>query len=510
MTAYDRNRIALVRRTRRPCRRKRDRSPRRPQRRDLDHHRLRVFPGSTRGPHHDGHGKERPPLEDRAVDRRGRRRVLVGRCQRRLSDHPVSSARARQGRRRSAAPDPVPAVRRIRRLSTRSAVLEPAGRRPWRRRSAVVRHRLWRRGHRSAARARQQTLRVPRIENAVADGRSIAPVNDAGLPPLTATIQIDYAALSLSAATKLRFRYMLEGFSERLGLTPDSAARRSTRICRRAHTGFASSATNDGAVDRCAEAVWAFTLQPAFYQTGWFYALCAARRSLAGRASTGGPVSAAVRRQFAVVLAERTRVSREIHDTLLQSLGAVSLELEVLASQVEPSRRVDAGRAAAAAEAGRRVHHVKPASRSGICARRRLERRDSSTRSAPWRDMRDARDRRPDRGGGVADARARARWKSRSSCCGSPGKRINNACPPRTAPTTSRSTLEYRRRLRSPCGCATTAAGFVPADVPADRALRPSEHERARGAASAAGSRSPASPGAGTTIEVVVPVAWAE
>src|SRR5207247_8070873 len=55
---------------------------------------------------------------------------------------------------------------------------------------------------------------LPRIENAVADGRAIAPVNQVGLAPLTSTIQIDYAALSLSAATKLRFRYMLEGFSE--------------------------------------------------------------------------------------------------------------------------------------------------------------------------------------------------------------------------------------------------------------------------------------------------------
>jgi signal transduction histidine kinase len=40
----------------------------------------------------------------------------------------------------------------------------------------------------------------------------------------------------------------------------------------------------------------------------------------------------AVRKKYALVMAERARVSREIHDTLLQSLGAIGIELEVVAS----------------------------------------------------------------------------------------------------------------------------------------------------------------------------------
>src|SRR5690606_9126440 len=85
------------------------------------------------------------------------------------------------------------------------------------------------------------------------------------------------------------------------------------------------------------EAAWAFVVMPPFYQTPWFYAGAAAALAL----SLWGYWQLrlrAVRRQFALVVAERTRVSREIHDTLLQSLGAVNLELEAAA------RDLDAGR----------------------------------------------------------------------------------------------------------------------------------------------------------------------
>ena len=43
--------------------------------------------------------------------------------------------------------------------------------------------------------------------------------------------------------------------------------------------------------------------------------------------------------RFSLVLAERARVSREIHDTLLQSLGAIGLELETIASLLDPSQQ---------------------------------------------------------------------------------------------------------------------------------------------------------------------------
>jgi signal transduction histidine kinase len=43
------------------------------------------------------------------------------------------------------------------------------------------------------------------------------------------------------------------------------------------------------------------------------------------------------RRQFSLALAERARLSREIHDTLLQSLVGVALQLDAISSNLGPS-----------------------------------------------------------------------------------------------------------------------------------------------------------------------------
>ena len=85
-----------------------------------------------------------------------------------------------------------------------------------------------------------------------------------------------------------------------------------------------------------ASAQWAFRIQPAFYQTPLFYALCAmaivAATLLVWRFRLG-----LVKRQFSLALAERARLSREIHDTLLQSLVGVALQFDGIANGLGPS-----------------------------------------------------------------------------------------------------------------------------------------------------------------------------
>jgi signal transduction histidine kinase len=97
---------------------------------------------------------------------------------------------------------------------------------------------------------------------------------------------------------------------------------------------------NDGATWTVPEARWTFTVRPAFYQTAWFLALSASALLLAAWAVAHTRVWL-LNRQFAATLAERARLSREIHDTMLQSLVGIALQVQAIArrSGPEPSEQ---------------------------------------------------------------------------------------------------------------------------------------------------------------------------
>jgi signal transduction histidine kinase len=140
--------------------------------------------------------------------------------------------------------------------------------------------------------------------------------------------QFDYAGLSFTAPQKVRYRYMLQGFDHQW---TEAGARRSayyTNIPPGHYTFHVQACNNDG-LWNMAGASLAFTLQPHFYQTIWFYILLAL--------FAAGLVALFLRlrllraqREFRAVLAERNRIAREVHDTLAQGYVGVSVQLEVL------------------------------------------------------------------------------------------------------------------------------------------------------------------------------------
>jgi signal transduction histidine kinase len=83
------------------------------------------------------------------------------------------------------------------------------------------------------------------------------------------------------------------------------------------------------------EAQWAFAVQPAFHQTGWFYALGGIALLLMGWGVAHTRVWI-LNRQFAATLGERARLSRELHDTMLQSLAGIALQVQAIARQCLP------------------------------------------------------------------------------------------------------------------------------------------------------------------------------
>ena len=151
--------------------------------------------------------------------------------------------------------------------------------------------------------------------------------------------EFDYAGLSFIAPQKVRYRYMLEGFDH--GWT-DAGTRRAayyTNIPPGKYTFRVQAANNDGVWNTTGAAL-SFELRPHFYQTIWFYILLLA--------AIAAVVVLLLRlrlrraeREFKAVLGERSRIAREIHDTLAQGYVGVSVQLEVLAELLR--QRQDGG-----------------------------------------------------------------------------------------------------------------------------------------------------------------------
>ena len=141
--------------------------------------------------------------------------------------------------------------------------------------------------------------------------------------------QIDYAGLSFIAPQKVRYRYMLEGFDRNW---TEAGARRIayyTNIPPGRYVFRVQAANNDGLWNTRGTEL-RFELLPHFYQTVWFYLLLAV--GLAGLLVVLLRLRLKrAEREFSAVLGERSRIAREIHDTLAQGYVGISVQLEVLA-----------------------------------------------------------------------------------------------------------------------------------------------------------------------------------
>jgi signal transduction histidine kinase/sugar lactone lactonase YvrE len=175
---------------------------------------------------------------------------------------------------------------------------------------------------------------APRVEAIAADGRTLSPESDLTLPSRTSTLRIEYGTVSLSSASKLRYRYQLEGYDEnwvyagqRRDVTYVNLPPNSYR--------FRVSTTHDGQWTEAG--AWGFAVAPPFYRTPSFVTVVALGLTLV-LALAWWVRMRALRQRYALVFAERARVSREIHDTLLQSLAALGVEIEAVASQLDPAQ----------------------------------------------------------------------------------------------------------------------------------------------------------------------------
>ncbi|HYJ88078.1 MAG TPA: two-component regulator propeller domain-containing protein [Pyrinomonadaceae bacterium] len=172
------------------------------------------------------------------------------------------------------------------------------------------------------------------IEQIRIDDQTFAPSSRIELPAGTTRFDLYYTAPSFVAPEKVRFRYKLDGFDKDW---IDSGTRRIayyTNLRPGAYT-FRVIASNDDGVWNETGATFGLYLKPYFYQTYWFYAVLLLGLGLLAwllfRLRVRG-----MQAQFGAVLAERTRIAREIHDNLAQEMSGISVQLEVVARTMPP------------------------------------------------------------------------------------------------------------------------------------------------------------------------------
>jgi len=136
----------------------------------------------------------------------------------------------------------------------------------------------------------------------------------------------------LSAPERVRYSYMLEGFEN---TWVDAGSRRAINYNSLKHGQYRFRVRAEVSGSPPSEADWSFELLPQFWETAWFRLLCVA--------ALGAAVWAAyqmrlrqIRSRFGLVLDERARLAREIHDTLAQGFVGISSQLDAVAMSMPP------------------------------------------------------------------------------------------------------------------------------------------------------------------------------
>ena len=154
----------------------------------------------------------------------------------------------------------------------------------------------------------------------------------------TSNIEIAYTALSLQSPERVRFKYRLEG------VDPDwidAGARRQAFYTKLlpGHYVFPVIAANNDGVWNQTGASFAFEIPPTFVQSRWFALLCTLFVGLVLWAAYRlrlRQVTAAIQSRHEERIAERERIARELHDTLLQGFQGLVLHFQAILEGLPP------------------------------------------------------------------------------------------------------------------------------------------------------------------------------
>ena len=158
------------------------------------------------------------------------------------------------------------------------------------------------------------------------------------LPALTRDLQIDYTAVSLTAPDKVHFKYKLEGQDEDWKEVINDRQAQYTNLPPRHYRFRVVASNNSGVWNETGDSL-EFSIDPAFYQTNWFRALCAAVSLVllwAGYRFRVRQLHQRFHLASEARLNERMRIARELHDNLLQTVQGFMMHLQAVNEMMPP------------------------------------------------------------------------------------------------------------------------------------------------------------------------------
>ena len=170
------------------------------------------------------------------------------------------------------------------------------------------------------------------VEEVQVNGQEVNADRIPKLPPGLTNLYFRFTALSFASPSRITFRHQLEGFDKSW---VDAGSRREafyTNLPPGNYRFRVSAANPDGPWNEARRAV-EFTLAPYFYQTPWFLPLLAGCIILAGWIAYRLRILQ-VKSRLNAVLAERSRIARELHDTLIQGFSGVTMQMQALAARL--------------------------------------------------------------------------------------------------------------------------------------------------------------------------------
>ena len=168
------------------------------------------------------------------------------------------------------------------------------------------------------------------IERVTANGKTYDASNGLRFPPRIRDLKIDYTALSFVAPEKVQFRYQLEEQDRDWREVANDREVHYSNLAAGNYVFRVSAANNSGVWNEAGDTL-DFSIAPTYYETNWFRAMCVAAvlvlvwglyrlrlQQLQWRFNEG----------LEARVSERTRIARELHDTLLQNLHGLMFQFQ--------------------------------------------------------------------------------------------------------------------------------------------------------------------------------------